>query len=275
MNVAATPGGSLISSDFNLANEGIAPVLTFNIAHDSSAPYDLLLSGFISDYPGLAGMPVIKGGPGLMVISGSNAYIGPTTVAAGTLQIGNGGSGEALASGSISVSGGAVFAFNHSDTLTISPSAGITGGGALLKFGSGTLVLGSTNNAYTGGTTVNGGILTATNSGALPGFASGSVSASSGATVAVRMGGWAQTDIESLRTTASIPAGACLGLDTGNGACTYAGGLAAIGSGGAGGLNKLGAEPARPRRQQHLYRRHDHHCRHAPGGRRRPGRGLR
>ena len=137
-------------------------------------------------------MPVIKSGAGLMVMSGANTYVGPTTVAAGTLQIGNGGSGEALASPSISVSSGAVLAFNQTDTLTDLAPAGISGGGALLKFGSGTLVLGSTNNAYSGGTTVNAGVLTATNSGALPGFASaGSISAASGATVAVSMSGWA------------------------------------------------------------------------------------
>ena len=241
VNVNASPGGSLIS--MNLTLVGLEnDTLNFTVANNPSAPYDLLLTGAINDYGApFTTMPVNKNGPGLMVLSGSNAYLGPTTVAAGTLQIGNGGHGEAFSSNSISLNGGSVLAFNQTDALTISPTGGIIGGGALVMFGSGTLVLGSTNNTYGGGTTVNAGVLEATNSGALPGFASGSVSASSGATVAVQMSGWAQADIESLRTSASIPAGACLGLDTGNGAYTYAGGLAGIGSGGAGGLSKLGA----------------------------------
>ncbi len=185
---------------------------------------------------------VIVSGSGMLTLAGANGYSGSTTISAGTLQIGNGGSGEALGSQSISVGSGAVLAFNHSDTLNISPSAGISGSGSLVKFGSGTLVLGSANNAYTGGTTVNGGVLVATNSGALPGFASlGNVSAASGATVVVSMSGWAQGDIDTLRANASIPAGACLGLDTSGGDATYSSSISAIGSGGAGSLVKLGA----------------------------------
>jgi len=43
---------------------------------------------------------------GLMVLSGSNVYYGTTSINAGTLQVGNGGSGEALSTPSISVSSG-------------------------------------------------------------------------------------------------------------------------------------------------------------------------
>jgi len=109
-------------------------------------------------------------------------------------------------------------AFNQIDTLTISPTAGIFGGGAVLKSGTGTVVLSGTNNTYAGGTTINGGILTATNSGALPGFASaGRVSVASGATVAVSLSGWSQANIGLLEASASIPSGAYLGLDTSGG----------------------------------------------------------
>ena len=243
VNVVATPGGALISSNFWPINQG-GDALTFNVAHNGSAPYDLLLTGAITDLNSvLSGEPLIKSGPGLLAMSGANAYVGPTIVAAGTLQIGNGGSGETLSSGSIGVSSGAVLAFNQADTLTISPSAGISGGGALVKFGGGTVVLASTNNAYAGGTTVNAGVLTFTNSGAVPGFPSTiNISASSGATVAVSMSGWSQGDIDSLRTSASIPAGAYFGLDTTGGNATYASSISAIGSGaGAGGLAKVGA----------------------------------
>ena len=95
--------------------------------------------------------------------------------------------------------------------------------------GSGELTLSGTN-TYTGGTTVTGGILTATSTGALPGFASGGVSVASGGGVAVPMSGWAPSDIDSLRNAASIPAGAYLGLDTTNGDTTYATLISGIGS---------------------------------------------
>ena len=103
-----------------------------------------------------------------MVMSGSNTYVGPTSVSGGTLQIGNGTSGEALSSGSISVGSGAVLAFNQADTLTISPSGGISGSGGVVKSGSGTLVLGSTNNTYSGGTTIYAGTLKYGAANALP-----------------------------------------------------------------------------------------------------------
>ena len=43
-------------------------------------------------------------GNGLLVLSGNNTYAGQTSVAGGTLQIGHGGSGEGLASTSITLS---------------------------------------------------------------------------------------------------------------------------------------------------------------------------
>ena len=94
VNVNATSGGSVISSNFWPINQG-SETWTFNVAHNSSAPYDLLLSGSITDLSnGFSGEPVIKSGPGLMVMSGANTYVGPTSVSGGTLEVGNGTSGE-------------------------------------------------------------------------------------------------------------------------------------------------------------------------------------
>ena len=61
--------------------------LTFTVAHNGSAPYDLLLNGALQDYPGFCRHGGGKAGPGLMVMSGTNTYIGPTTVTAGTLAV--------------------------------------------------------------------------------------------------------------------------------------------------------------------------------------------
>ena len=108
-------------------------------------------AGTISGAGGLT-----KAGAGVFTLSGSNTYAGNTQVNGGTLQIGNGTSGEGLASTSVSVSSGAALVFNHADALTYSGTIG--GGGAVVKTGPGTLTLaGST--AQTGGLSVNGGVL--------------------------------------------------------------------------------------------------------------------
>ena len=62
---------------------------------------------------------------------GSNTYSGGTTVSAGTLQVGNGGSGEFLASPSVSLSNGTALVFNHSDALTY--GGVISGSGSLTQ----------------------------------------------------------------------------------------------------------------------------------------------
>ena len=96
------------------------------------------------------------GSHNVIILSGDNTYTGATTVRSGTLQIGNGSSGEALASPGISVGSGATLVFNHADALTYSGS--VSGGGAPVKTGSGTLTLAG-NTSQTGGLAVNGGVL--------------------------------------------------------------------------------------------------------------------
>ncbi len=151
----AVNGGTLQigngGSGETLASQSISVSAGATLAFSQSDT--LLYAGAISG----SGQVTEQGG-GTLILSGSNTYTGATTVSSGTLQIGNGGTGEALASQSISVSGGAALAFYQTDALTISPSAGITGDGALLKSGGGTLVLGGSN-AYTGSTTISGGTL--------------------------------------------------------------------------------------------------------------------
>ena len=163
MTVTGTTSGSLVSCGITLVGViSVSPTTlsdSFNVSRGSS-PADLTITGNIVNFSGggnYAGVPLVKTGNGIMVLAGANTYSGPTIVSNGTLQIGNGGSGETLASPSISVSSGAVLAFNETDSVTISPSGGISGGGALATFGSGTVTLGSTNNTYSGGTTLDAG----------------------------------------------------------------------------------------------------------------------
>lgn len=92
-------------------------------------------------------------GTGKTTLISNNTYTGGTTITAGTLQIGNGGT-----SGSISgnVLNDAVLAFNRSNNYTF--SGDISGAGSLSKLGAGTLTL-SGNNSFSGGVTVESGTL--------------------------------------------------------------------------------------------------------------------
>lgn len=118
-------------------------------------------------------------GSGTTVLSGANSYTGGTTVTAGTLQL---GAGASLASGSALTVNGGTFNLNGnsqtvgalsgtggaialgSGTLTANSAANatlaaaISGTGSFVKQGSGTLTLTGAN-TFTGGTTVNAGIL--------------------------------------------------------------------------------------------------------------------
>ena len=92
-----------------------------------------------------------KQGTGTLTLNGNNAYTGGTTVNAGTLQIGNGGTSGSIAG---DVSDNATFTFDRSDSITF--GGVISGTGVLVQMGSGTLTL-TADNSYTGGTTINTG----------------------------------------------------------------------------------------------------------------------
>ena len=96
-------------------------------------------------------------GTSLLTLLGNNTYSGSTTVTSGTLQVGNGGTGEFLASPAVSLgTTGAALIFNHADGLTY--SGAITGAGSVTKTGSGVLTfLGG--DSYTGNTTISAGTL--------------------------------------------------------------------------------------------------------------------
>ncbi len=123
-----------------------------------------------------------QAGTGTTILTAANTYTGNTTVSNGTLQLGNGGTtGSLSASSAISVSSGATFSVNQSDTVTqgvdFSGSA-ISGQGGFTQAGTGTTVL-TAANTYTGPTTVSNGTLQLGNGGT-----GGSLSTSSTISVA-------------------------------------------------------------------------------------------
>ncbi|MFZ4777730.1 MAG: beta strand repeat-containing protein, partial [Terrimicrobiaceae bacterium] len=100
-------------------------------------------------------------------LTGNNTYTGGTTISAGTLQIGAGGTTGSIV-GNVALSGGrsSNLAFNRSDTYTF--GGNITGSGSVLQNGNGKTVLTGTSN-YSGGTAVNAGTLEVSGTGNVTG----------------------------------------------------------------------------------------------------------
>jgi autotransporter-associated beta strand protein len=101
-------------------------------------------------------------GPGTLTLTGDLSYTGSTTIAMGTLELGDGGTGGSFDSSDVWNDGALVV--NRSDSLTI--AAYISGTGSLTKLGDGTLTLLTpspinTVNDYTGTTSILGGTLEA------------------------------------------------------------------------------------------------------------------
>ena len=137
-----------------------APItLAANLDVVPSPGSTLTISGNISQS---AASSLTLSNAGTLILSGSNSYTGPTTISAGTLQIGNGGAAGSLSSGTASaITDNGTLVFNCSGTVTQGTnfsSAAIKGNGSLVQAGPGTLVLTDTN-SFTGGTTVDGGTL--------------------------------------------------------------------------------------------------------------------
>lgn len=96
---------------------------------------------------------------GDLILLGDASHTGGTTISAGTLQLGNGGT-----TGSITgdVTNNSALAFNRSDDITFADV--ISGTGSLTQAGAGTTTL-TSSNTYTGGTTVSAGTLQIGNGG--------------------------------------------------------------------------------------------------------------
>lgn len=126
---------------------------------------------------------------GTVILAGANTYRGDTNVTEGTLQLGNGGTvGSLSVLSALSVSSGAVLAFNRTDTITQGTDFGnvILGAGSVLQLGSGKLIL-SGSNTYTGDTTVSAGALNIQNATAL-GSTVGATTVASGAALQLQGG---------------------------------------------------------------------------------------
>jgi chondroitin AC lyase len=197
-------GNNTISGSFTLASGGGASWIVSNSGSLTlagnlmpsttgrylylSGPANGVISGRVLNGTGnnVLGLQVM--GPGTWTLTGSNTYSAGTKIEGGTLDI---NADAALGAGTSAVTFSAVGALQATGTVTLNPSrpiiigsgatatldtqagkmtvmGAISGtGGAVMKQGSGTLVL-SGSNSYTGGTIVEAGTLVVTAAGALP-----------------------------------------------------------------------------------------------------------
>ena len=170
-------GGTLqLEASFDLAGTRAVTLNAGGGTIDTST-FSMTVSQGITGPGGLT-----KAGVGALILTGANTYGGGTTVNAGTLQLGAGGS--LAATGALTVNGG-TFDLNSNNqtvgalagtggtialgtgTLTVNQGVNtsyagvIFGDGSLVKQGTGTLTLSGTNtySGLTGTTTINGGTL--------------------------------------------------------------------------------------------------------------------
>jgi len=117
-----------------------------------------MLAGVIAGEGGFT-----KAGDGTLVLTGNNTYAGGTTVSAGILQIGNGGTSGSIA-GDVALAEGTELIVKRSDDVTL-PGA-VSGAGSLIQAGSGTTTL-TGPATHTGDTDIEDGILRLAGNGSL------------------------------------------------------------------------------------------------------------
>ena len=193
---------------------------------------------------------VTQTGSGTVIFNSAQLYTGITTIAAGTLQIGDGGATGSLLSTTVTISNGGVLAFNRTDSSGFASVIGGTGG---VSINSG-IVAYTADNTYLGITTIAPGATLQLGAGGTVGSLtgpvanfgslvfnrsnaltySGAVSGNGGVTIASGTVTLAGTSAYTGPT--SVAAGSLLVTGTlGNSAVTIASGASLAGSGTVGG----------------------------------------
>jgi fibronectin-binding autotransporter adhesin len=147
-----TGGTTIGAGTLQLGNGGTTGSILGDIVDNArlvvNRSNELVISGTISGTGSFT-----QAGTGTTIVTAENSFTGGTTISAGTLQIGNGGtSGRILGD----IVDNATLIVNRSDTKVLPGS--ISGTGQLIQAGTGTLVL-VNENTYTGGTTISAGTL--------------------------------------------------------------------------------------------------------------------
>ena len=204
--------GSIFLSGSSINNTGTIT----NVGNLSFAGVGLTISGNIGS--NVSG--IVQSGSTTMLLTGSNSY-GETTIASGTLQVGNGGSIGTLGTGV--VTNNDTLAFNRTDFAFVVAND-INGTGGLAQIGTGVTTL-SGSNSYTGATSVTNGVLVFANSNALSAGSAVSATAPGAIGLAVGAGAYGTSDVDALFANTmpgvTLGAGASVGIDTTAGDWVY------------------------------------------------------
>ena len=144
-----------VNGNVSLVGDLLPSSVTFN---NNATNYVLSGSGYLGG-PAV----VMLSGSASVVLATSNSYTGGTTINAGTLQVGNGGSAGSLGSGLVTDNGTLIYDLSSTITNTV----GITGSGSLIQVGTGTVLL-TVSNTYSGFTGISNGIIKLGLANALP-----------------------------------------------------------------------------------------------------------
>jgi autotransporter-associated beta strand protein len=146
-------GGTVVSTGtLAVGNFGTAGSITGNVVNTANLAFQR--SDDIAYVHVISGTgTVTKNGSGILTLTGANTYTGGTSINAGTLSIGNGGTIGSIVG---NVTNSASMVFNRSDDTTFDGK--ISGTGSVAKQGTGRLILTGAN-TYTGTTTVSAGTL--------------------------------------------------------------------------------------------------------------------
>lgn len=123
---------------------------TIDVASGTSST----LTGAIVD--GTSAGDIVKTGGGTLRLTAANTYTGGTQVAAGKLIVGDGATHGSLV-GNVLVDNAGTLAFDRSDDVAF--AGNISGTGSVQKLGSNTLTLTGDSSAFSGTTSVEGGVL--------------------------------------------------------------------------------------------------------------------
>jgi len=153
-----TGGTAIEAGTLQLGNGAAAGAIVGNVANNGTLAFN---RSDAQTFPGLisGSGTVSQIGAGTTILTADNTYTGGTTISAGTLQLGNGGTSGAILG---DVANNGALSFNRSDIQTF-PGL-ISGGGVVNQIGAGTTIL-TADNTYTGGTAISAGTLQLGNGG--------------------------------------------------------------------------------------------------------------
>ncbi|WP_299640888.1 autotransporter outer membrane beta-barrel domain-containing protein [Devosia sp.] len=148
-----TGGTSISAGTLQVGNGGTSGSLTGNVANDAILAFnrtdEAIFSGAVSGTGSL-----VQRGLGTTVLTGANTHTGGTTITAGTLQIGNGGTSGSLGG---NVANAGILAFDRSDALNF--DGVISGAGEVRQLGTGVTTLTGNSSAFSGQTRIVAGTL--------------------------------------------------------------------------------------------------------------------